>query len=104
MTGNGQGTLWGKKQNTKAFPCANSKDWKSLKEEALSPTLGHWQGRWMETALEEKNYDSVYSAAGAGLSCHSTGSRENNQVLNHNGCKFGFLGPYELCTIMNCAY
>ena len=54
MTGNGQGTLWGKKQNTKAFPCANSKDWKSLKEEALSPTLGHWQGRWMETALEEK--------------------------------------------------
>lgn len=38
MTGNGQGTLWGKKQNTKPLPCANSKDWKSLKEEALSPT------------------------------------------------------------------
>ena len=62
------------------------------------------QGRWMESALEEKNYGSVYSAAGAGLSCHSTGSRENNQVLNHNGCTSGFLGPYELCTIMNCAY
>lgn len=58
------------------------------------------EGHWTETVLKEENCDSASSVA----SRHSTGSRENNQVLNHNGWESGFLGPYELCTIMNWAY
>ena len=94
--------MGGRNRTQNHFPVPIQKTGKTSRRKHCHNTLG--QGHWVETALSEKNYDRVYSVASAGFSCHSAGSRENNQVLNHNGWESGFLGPNELCTIMNSAY